>query len=60
MNYCVYCGAKLMKEGLYCPGCGKRIPDRIDVKEDGQGGLIFDVPEETTVTIQDPDGSESA
>ena len=45
MKYCTNCGAKLPEEGLYCPECGKRIIDRIEVKEDGKGGLVFDVPE---------------
>ena len=60
MKYCTNCGAKLPEEGLYCPECGKRIIDRIEVKEDGKGGLVFDVPEGTTVTIHNPDDPASA
>ena len=57
-NYCGKCGTKLPPDSRFCPHCGTPVPlgkDEIRVTEDGKGGLIFDVPEGSTVTISDPE-----
>ena len=53
-EYCAKCGTKLRPDAVFCPECGTKIQtDSITIKEDGKGGLIFEVPEGTTVTISD-------
>ena len=51
-KFCEKCGAKLNPDSRFCPECGAKIVD-IKVSEDGKGGLKFDVPEGSTVTISD-------
>ena len=53
-NFCTNCGSSLKPEYRFCPGCGTAVAqDKVTIREDGKGGLIFDVPEGTTVTISD-------
>ena len=53
-KFCEKCGAKLNPDSRFCPECGAKIND-IKITEDGKGGLKFDVPEGSTVTISDPE-----
>ncbi len=60
-NFCTNCGKPLKPEFRFCPICGASVPqETITVREDGNGGLIFDVPEGSTVTISDapPSGNK--
>ena len=53
-KYCTNCGTLLPANSKFCPECGTKVQDNeIRISEDGKGGLIFDVPEGTTVTISD-------
>ncbi len=56
-KFCDQCGAALNPDSKFCPECGARIVKKKDngirIKEDGKGGLIFEVPEGTTVEISD-------
>ena len=54
-KFCTNCGAALRAGDRFCPKCGKKVrkEETITIREDGKGGLIFDVPEGTTVTISD-------
>ena len=53
--FCWKCGKKIPEEARFCPYCGAEVRrlEEITIREDGKGGLIFDVPEGTTVTISD-------
>ena len=55
-NYCPNCGKALRPEYRFCPEGGSAVPaedNGIKIRPDGNGGLIFDVPEGTTVSISD-------
>jgi|GEM_PF-2749774 len=53
-KYCTNCGTLLPANSKFCPECGTKVQDNeIRISEDGKGGLIFEVPEGTTVTISD-------
>lgn len=56
-KFCEKCGTALNPGSKFCPECGFKIPDvkdnEIKIRQDGKGGLIFDVPEGTTVEISD-------
>ena len=58
-NFCDKCGAPLGPEAKFCPECGAKIVEvkkkDIKITEDGKGGLKFDVPEGTTVSVSDPE-----
>ena len=60
-NFCTNCGQALEPKYRFCPRCGAAVPqDTVRIREDGKGGLIFDVPEGTTVTISDAPPSGKA
>ncbi len=56
-HFCAKCGEALPEEACFCPNCGTKVPESSDpsirIRQDENGGLIFDVPEGTTVTISD-------
>ena len=55
-NFCANCGTKLSPKSRFCPACGTPVSkseNEIRITEDGKGGLIFEVPEGSTVTISD-------
>ncbi|MBR4470825.1 MAG: zinc ribbon domain-containing protein [Erysipelotrichaceae bacterium] len=58
-NFCEKCGTPLGPKAKFCPECGAKIIEikkkDIKITEDGKGGLRFDVPEGTTVSISDPE-----
>ncbi|MBO7677014.1 MAG: zinc ribbon domain-containing protein [Erysipelotrichaceae bacterium] len=55
-KYCIKCGAELRPDSKFCLKCGEPVKGhnkKIKITEDGKGGLNFDVPDGTTVTISD-------
>ena len=52
-KHCSKCGMQVRPEARFCPKCGAKLDPNstIEIREDGKGGLIMEVPEGSTVTI---------
>ena len=35
MNFCIFCGNKLMGNEVFCPKCGKGVRTKVEIKKDG-------------------------
>ena len=54
-KFCTKCGTSLRPDDKFCPECGAKVADDNGIKvfQDDKGGLVFEVPEGTSVEISD-------